>query len=57
MKTKQEIEEKIKELDVERLSYIEERDKAKFCSVDAEVSHNIVVIKAMQKQILELCLK
>lgn len=57
VKTKQDIEEKIKELDVDRLYYIEKRDKAKFCSVDAEVSHNLVVIKAMQMQILEWCLK
>ena len=57
MKTKQEIEKKIKELDKERLEFIEQRDKAKLCSIDAEISHNLVVIKAMQMQILEWCLK
>lgn len=57
MKTKQEIEQKIKELDKERLEFIEQRDKAKLCSIEAEVSHNLVVIKAMQMQILEWRLK
>ena len=57
MKTKQEIEQKIKELDKERLDFIEQRDKAKLCSIEAEISHNLVVIKAMQMQILEWCLK
>lgn len=57
MKTKQEIEQKIKELDKERLEFIEQRDKAKLCSIEAEISHNLVVIKAMQMQILEWCLK
>ena len=57
MKSKQEIEQKIKELDKERLEFIEQRDKAKFCSIDAEISHNLVVIKAMQMQILEWCLE
>lgn len=57
MKSKEQIESKIKELDAERLKYIEQRDKAKFTSIDAEVSHNLVVIKAMQMQILEWCLE
>ena len=57
MRTKQEIEQKIKELDKERLEFIKQRDKAKFCSIDAEINHNLVVIKAMQMQILEWCLK
>lgn len=57
MKTKQEIEQKIKELDKERLEFIEQRNKAKLCSIEAEISHNLVVIKAMQMQILEWCLK
>lgn len=57
MKTKQEIEQKIKELDKERLEFIEHRNKAKLCSIEAEISHNLVVIKAMQMQILEWCLK
>lgn len=57
MKNKQEIEQKIKELDKERLDFIEQRDKAKLCSIEAEISHNLVVIKAMQMQILEWCLK
>lgn len=57
MKNKQEIEQKIKELDKERLDFIEQRDKAKLCSIEAEVSHNLVVIKAMQMQILEWCLE
>ena len=57
MKTKQQIEKKLKELDVERLAFIEQRNKAKFCSIEAEISHNLVVIKAMQMQILEWCLK
>lgn len=57
MRTKQEIEQKIKELDKERLEFIEQRDKAEFCSIDAQINHNLVVIKAMQMQILEWCLK
>ena len=57
MKSKEEIEQKIKELNKERLKFIEQRDKAKLCSIDAEISHNLVVIKAMQMQILEWCLK
>ena len=57
MKSKQEIEQKIKELDKERLDFIEQRNKAKPCSIDAEISHNLVVIKAMQMQILEWCLE
>lgn len=57
MKTKQEIEQKIKELDKERLEFIEQRDRAKPCSIESEISHNLVVVKAMQKDILEWCLK
>ena len=57
MKTKQEIEKKIKELDKERLDFIKQRDEARPCSIDAEISHNLVVIKAMQMQILEWVLK
>ena len=57
MKSKREIEQKIKELDRERLEFIEQRDKAKLCSIKAEISHNLVVIKAMQMQILEWCLE
>ena len=57
MKSKQEIEKKLKELDKERLDFIEQRNKAKSCSIDAEISHNLVIIKAMQMQILEWCLE
>lgn len=57
MKSKEQIESKIKELDTERLKYIEQRDKAKLTSIESEVSHNLVVIKAMQMQILEWCLE
>ncbi len=57
MKNKQEIKLKIKELDKERLDLIEQRDKAKMLSIEAEVSHNLVVIKVMQMQILEWCLE
>ena len=57
MKSKQEIEQKIKELDKERLEFIEQRDRAKLCSIESEISHNLVVIKAMQMDILEWCLK
>lgn len=57
MKNKQEIEQKIKELNKERLDFIKQRDEAKMCSIEAEVSHNLVVIKAMQMQILEWCLE
>lgn len=57
MKSREQIESKIKELDSERLKYIEQRDKAKFTSIEAEISHNLVVIKAMQMQILEWCLE
>lgn len=57
MKSKQEIEQKIKELDKERLDFIKKRNNAKPCSIDAEISHNLVVIKVMQIKILEWCLK
>lgn len=57
MKSKEQIESKIKELDKERLDYISQRDKAKFTSIEAEVAHNLVVIKAMQMRILEWCLE
>lgn len=57
MKSKHEIEKKIKELDQERLEFIEQRDRAKLCSIEAEISHNLVVIKAMQMNILEWCLE
>lgn len=57
MKSKQEIKQKIKELDKERLDFIKQRNNAKPYSIDAEISHNLVVIKAMQIQILEWCLE
>ena len=57
MKSKEQIESKIKKLDKERLDYISQRDIAKFTSIEAEIAHNLVVIKAMQMQILEWCLE
>lgn len=57
MKSKEQIESKIRGLNAERLKYIEQKGKAKFTSIEAELYHNLVVIKTMQMQILEWCLE
>lgn len=53
MKNKQQILDKIKELDAKRLKAIKERDELNIESTSAAVASNLVLIYAFQKQILE----
>lgn len=53
MKNKQQILDKIKELDVNRLKAIKERDEFNIESTSAAVASNLVLIYAFQQQILE----
>lgn len=53
MKNKQQILDKIKELDANRLKAIKERDEFNIESTSAAVASNLVLIYAFQQQILE----
>lgn len=57
MKTKQQILDKIKELDEKRLKSIKERDEFNIESTSAAVASNLVLIYAFQQQILEWALE
>ena len=57
MKTKKQILDKIRELDLKRLKAIRERDEFNIESTSAAVASNLVLIYAFQQQILEWALE